>query len=212
MYLRGLHFQQWTAEGSIVSRLSLGVPVGSAWARAGNCFSVFPVLSTVVMEGLVGSGAGDHCLHSDWAFSMSGAPPPSPPRATESPLRLSAEDAHFHLRSSLACSPKEKLTSAGRILCLCGVFLLEVSPDLFIHPRWGIPEVCLKSSRSFRVWHQLPSTLPASSKGPLSLCTYPKSLPPLSSGPNTKMYICSTQYDCYKVTREWRSFLEGCLY
>lgn len=143
VYLRGLHFQQWTAEGSIVSRLSLGGPVGPAWARAGNCFSVFPVLSTVVMEGLVGSGAGDHCLHSDWAFSVSGAPPPSPPRATESLLRLSAEDARFHLRSSLACSPKEKLTPAGRILCLCGVFLLEVSPDLFIHPRWGIQEVCL---------------------------------------------------------------------
>lgn len=79
------------------------------------------------MEGLVGSGAGDHCLHSDWAFSVSGASSRSPPRATESPLRLSSEDAHFHLRSSLPCSPKEPLISAGRILCLCGVFLLEVS-------------------------------------------------------------------------------------
>lgn len=88
-------------------------------------------------------GLGSRRLHSDWAFSVSGAPPPSPPRATESPLRLSAEDAHFHLRSSLACSPKEQLISAGCILWLCGVFLLEVSPDLFIHPRWGIPEVCL---------------------------------------------------------------------
>lgn len=144
MYLKGLHFQQWTAESSIVSRLPLGGPVGPTWAGAGDCFSVFPVLlPTVVMEGLLGSGAGDHCLHYDWAFSVSGAPPRSPPRATESLLRLSSEDAHFHLRSSLACSPKELLISAGHILCSCSVFLLEDSADLFIHPRWGIPKVCL---------------------------------------------------------------------
>lgn len=144
VYLRGLHFQQWTAESSIASRLPLGGSLVQLGDLSRRLFCVFLVLSNVVLEGLVGSGAGDHCLHSDLAFSVSGAPPRSPPQATESPLRLSAEDAHFHLRSSLACSSKEHLMSAGHILCLlCSVFLLQVSPDHFIHPRWSILEVCL---------------------------------------------------------------------
>lgn len=129
MLLEALYFQQWPAEDSIAPRL--------LWegrlVHLGNCGCAggFPVLWTLV----AGMGVSGWCVREQ--------------EITVSILLgaflclvllhglLRSCYAHFHLRSR-ACSPKEQLISEGRIFCLCGVFLLKVSPDLFILPCWGI--------------------------------------------------------------------------
>lgn len=128
------YISKMTSRGQHCTTAALGGLVGPAWQLRLR-WQVPCIVAGVGVRGSVfesGRSRSPFCLGLFCACCSSTG------------YRVAAKDAHFHLRSR-ACSTKNSSFQRGASYAFCFInlcfmsCLLEVSPDLFIHPCWGIP-------------------------------------------------------------------------